>query len=81
MMDGKFKASQLAQLKLEVRSSHRGLMVMNPTSIHEDTGSILVLAQWVKGFGFAMSCGKGRRCSLDLALLWLCQQLQLRLDP
>ena len=32
------------------------------TSIHEDAGSIP---------GLAMSCGIGRRCSLDLALLWL----------
>ena len=29
-------------------SSHCGLAVINPTSIHEDSGSIPVLAQWVK---------------------------------
>ena len=29
-------------------SSHRGLVVTNLTSIHEDVGSIPGLAQWVK---------------------------------
>ena len=29
-------------------SSHCGSVVMNPTSIHEDAGSILGLTQWVK---------------------------------
>ena len=28
-------------------SSHHGSGVMNPTSIHEDVGSILGLAQWL----------------------------------
>ena len=28
-----------------------------------------------EGFGVAMSCGVGRRCGLDLALLWLCCRL------
>ena len=45
--------------------------VMNPTSIHEDASSIPGLAQCVKGPSIAMSCGLGRRCSLDLALLHL----------
>ena len=31
-----------------IRSSHYGSVVMNPTSIHEDAGSIPDLAQWVK---------------------------------
>ena len=30
------------------RSSHRGLVVMIPISIHEDAGLITGLAQWVK---------------------------------
>ena len=29
-------------------SSHRGLVVNEPTSIHEDAGSIPGLAQWLK---------------------------------
>ena len=29
-------------------SSHRGSVEMNPTSIHEDVGSISRLARWVR---------------------------------
>ena len=43
----------------------------NPARNHEFGGSIPGLAQWVKGSGIAVSCGVGRRCSLDLELLWL----------
>ena len=37
------------KLKIKLkRSSHCGSMVVNPTGIHEDVGSIPGLTQWVK---------------------------------
>ena len=44
---------------------------MNLTSIHEDEGLIPGPCSGVKGSGIAVSYGVGRRCSSDLALLWL----------
>ena len=40
----------------------------NPTGNHEVVGSIPGLAKWDKD---PVSCGVGRRCNSDLALLWL----------
>ena len=47
-----------------MRSSLRGAAETNLTSTHED-------ADLIPGSGVAMSCGAGRRCSLDPELRWL----------
>ena len=44
---------------------------MNPTSIHEDEGSILGLAQVGSGSSVAMSCDVGHRPGSDPTWLWL----------
>ena len=46
-------------------------LLKNPSSTHEDTGSLPGLAQGVKGSSVTFNCGVGRRCGSYLALLWL----------
>ena len=60
----------IEQQQKTLRSSHCGEAETNPTSIHEDMGSIPGLAQRDWGSGISLSCGVGHRCSLDPVLLW-----------
>ena len=51
MLDKKYcliKPWQGEDSKEQIKSSHWRSVVMNPTSIHEDVGSIPGLAKWVK---------------------------------
>ena len=47
------------------------LQKTNSTSVHEETGLIPGLFQWVTDLAFVVNCGVGHRCRSDPVLLWL----------
>ena len=54
-------------------SSCHGLVETNPTSFHEDEGSIPGPTQWPQGSSVVLSYGIGYGYGLDPTLLWLWQ--------
>ena len=68
---------------MQSRSSHCGLVVMNPTIIHEDLSLIPGPTQWVKDLVLPWAAVQ----VTDVAQIWCCYgccvdwPLQLRSDP
>ena len=65
----------LSHVCILYHSSQQREILKNPTSVHEDTDSIPVLAQWVKRSHLDLSCAVGCQQCSDLALLWLWHRL------
>ena len=59
----------MRSFKFYLGGSHRCSAVTNPTSIHEDMGSIPGLAQWVKDPALPGAVMLGQRYGLDSMLL------------
>ena len=60
-------------MKNTMGSSRCGTAETNPTSIHEDVGSLALLSG--SGSGVTLSCGVGRRRGSDPKVLWLWYRL------
>ena len=74
MLVGHLVNEFMNEATIRTRTSRCGSVVMNPTRIHEDAGSVPGLAKRGEGSSVTVSCGVGR-CCCDLVLLWLWRRL------
>ena len=58
------------ELKVTGGSSPDGSAVMNPTSVHEDLGSVLGPTQWVKDLGWLWLWRRPAAAALIQCLTW-----------